>query len=670
MANLHNYTIQFVSLRAETLYTLTIGGSSGSTIALKGGAQPFSTQEDDNEDLFTPIRTQSGYIRIVDDGFAADGITPFDWKDLLPETDTDRPVTLTDDNGNVVWQGYMQAQTFSGTLYGNPQQRDFPVQCVLTVTQGADINYQQTQIQNFAYLLKQIVDSIPSSQRPTTVAVQGGATAQEWLMKCIDWQNFSDVDDEDNQSARLTMFQCLEDMCRFWGWTARVCGSTLYLTCADDASLSDWLTMDDTQLASLAAGTTAGTISSAPSVIDPIGDIYASVDNDDFVTRGYNKSMVTVDTNPASDYVIDPFDDKLEKEMKAPTWNEGYITSYDGVYVHYTEDVLEANRFYLKAEAAEGSASFNIISKYGGTDVGYNDIGNCISIHKTYDGTTFVTLETVYEHCFSDGFFRLQADIYRNGDKYEQGDFFAGEAAMIMRLGVGRTREDAKWWDGRAWQDGVRTFLATIGNKKPDLFSRYDNGIPYEQTNIIAANNLAGRVFIDILGTNDSRFADVGGQKRFAMKDFRVKFQKNNTVAKTQYPNSGWWDISELDRPSRYVYKSSNNNRVRNEYDVDAVYGSDSQMVPGYSILLNPNKTYLTTLNYNGTNKHPEQYLADRVTTYYGTSKRKLNVELCADLIGQLTPKDRMELDGTTGHPIAISHEWRDDVLQITLLEL
>ena len=48
----------------------------------------------------------------------------------------------------------MQAQDFGSVLYGNPQEREFPIQCVLTVTQGTDINYQQTQIQNFAYLLK------------------------------------------------------------------------------------------------------------------------------------------------------------------------------------------------------------------------------------------------------------------------------------------------------------------------------------------------------------------------------------------------------------------------------------------------------------------------------------------------------------------------------------
>jgi hypothetical protein len=153
-----HWTIPFKSLRSGTLFTVNIHDASysGNSIPLKGAAQPFTTEESQEEDQFMPIRTQSGYIRIFDNGKDASG-NAFNWKSLLPETDTDRPVTLTDGGGNIVWQGFMQAQNFSGALYGNPQEREFPVQCSLTVCQGADINFQEKSIHNFAYLLKTIV---------------------------------------------------------------------------------------------------------------------------------------------------------------------------------------------------------------------------------------------------------------------------------------------------------------------------------------------------------------------------------------------------------------------------------------------------------------------------------------------------------------------------------
>ena len=133
-----HWTIPFASLRDGTIYSVNIydASYSGSPVQLKGGAQPFVTQEDDDEDFFADIRTQSGSISIIDDG-------TFDWKALVPTTDTDRPVTLTHVvNGSTVrdWQGFMQAQNFGATLFGNPQEREFPVQCALTVLEGSDID--------------------------------------------------------------------------------------------------------------------------------------------------------------------------------------------------------------------------------------------------------------------------------------------------------------------------------------------------------------------------------------------------------------------------------------------------------------------------------------------------------------------------------------------------
>ena len=68
--------------------------------------------------------------------------------------------------------------------------------------------------------------------------------------------------------------------------------------------------------------------------------------------------------------------------------------------------------------------------------------------------------------------------------------------------------------------------------------------------------------------------------------------------------------------------------------------------------------------------EHPEQHLADRVTTYWATAKRKLATELRADKITEPSPMNKVKLDSTIGHPIAISHVWRDDVIQLTILEL
>ena len=63
------FIIQFQSITGNN-YTVQIlvDGYTGDTIPLQGAASPFSTTESTSEDYFEPIRTQSGYIRIIDTG--------------------------------------------------------------------------------------------------------------------------------------------------------------------------------------------------------------------------------------------------------------------------------------------------------------------------------------------------------------------------------------------------------------------------------------------------------------------------------------------------------------------------------------------------------------------------------------------------------------------------
>lgn len=672
---MNNYSITFKSLRAGTVYTLNIGGGTGSAVPLMGGSQPFTTQEGDDEDMFCPIRTQSGYLRIVDNGKDANG-NAFDWKDLIPATDTSRPVTLTHSSGGhstVDWVGFMQAQDFGSVLYGNPQEREFPVQCVLSVLGGTDINYTQTAIQNFAYLLKQIVDAIPSAQRPQEFYIQGGANAQEWLLKRIDWQNFVN-EDADGLTARFTMYQCLEDMCRFWGWTARTKGTAMYLTCADDAAQTTWLKLTYQELGQLAtytSGTIPGDTTYTFETESLSGDIFASTNNDEYVQRGNNEAVVTADINGADDYIIDPFDDLLEKDMKEPAYNEGYNVGA----VHYTKDILTVNRWRLEGICAEGYASFNYASNYN------NDFGNMLRIKKTYNGSWYASFATKYEHSFSNGFFMILGTVYRPKTEYEkydstEGRWKSGNADCWICFGVGKTRATAKWWNGKEWVNSETKCRLTLGNSDEQMYTRWWTGSVLDnavESNIINVSDLSGLLFVDIYGSNSSVLDNISGEKMFDIKDFRVEFIKNDNATKVgPYPNSGFYDVQKLNRPTSYTYKSKNQNSVRNEYNVDAIYGSDDKAPQGYGLLMNPDGSYLSKMLFAGsaTAKHPEQHLADRVTAYWQTSRRRLAVELRRDLIADITPRHKVTIDGMTGYSIAISHEWRDDVTQLTILQL
>ena len=678
-----HWQIRFKSLRVGTDYTVNIYDStySGQPIVLKGGAQPFTTQESDDDDMFIPIRTHTGYLRIVDDGKDADGAA-WNWKTLLPSTDTDRPVTLTDGNGAVVWQGFMQSQNFGGVLYGNPQEREFPIQCPLAVLEGTDINYQHKEIENFAYLLQRIVNAIDvvsggtensrgvittnGSIHINNIYVQGNTDAQQWLLKRIDWQNFVDEDSDGNLSARFNLYQCLDDLCRFWGWTARTYKNNLYLTCADDSSEQIWLTLTRANLNTMAGGATAGTTGGAFSELnyDQLTDIFASVEQNDYRQRGANKATVKADGNRADEEFLKFAPDRFCKTMTDGGW-QGRIID-DGKYVNYTVDKLQMSLPLMAGTAVSGNASFNVANIQQSLD-DEGDEYPVIRIKKTYSSNVYASLETVYHHSFI-GAIVLRGEIYRKTNKLESKDdtnryITYGNKTMVMRLGIGVDREHAKWWNGRTWSNSVTTFVACIGGSDGIFWSKYTTNFGTATSHFYSSSIPAtgsGKIFVDFLGSSD--LDNIDGQKSFEVSEFSLTISQKSP-GRTFGNEEDWVGTRE--------YKSSNQNNGRMEWNSDCIYATDNNMANGFGVLLNSDGTHMTGYDYgDGVLKAPEQYVADRVTNYWATAKRKLTTELRADRIPEPSPMNKVTLDSTTGHPIVISHDWRDDVTKLTIMQL
>ena len=430
---MNNYSITFKSLRAGTVYTLNIGGGTGAAIPLKGGAQPFTTEEDNSDDMFTPIRTQTGYIRVVDDGkdYNGNSIGADWWKDLIPATDTSRPVSLTDGNGNVVWQGFMQAQSFSGVLYGNPQEREFPVQCVLSVLSTTQINTSETSYRNFAFLLNHIFGSIPGyNDIIDKIVIQGGADARSWLRMKLDWRNFMNVS-EGEVSPNYNLFQILEDVCRYWGWTARTHGQQILLCAVDDrATEPNALVLTRSELVSIGAGDSGdiGTVETMYSAVT-IGTNFASMDNEDTRIRGYSKAVVKVDANSSqSEMRFAPASLETAMESLHPGY-QWYGDPDNSMIGYFTTTEMQSFASQQTRIMTGGSSSYGGFSRrqiYSTEDATNPDIVDCIDIRGPYDSSVAAPkawLESTYEMSFPGGSFEMKATIYDGWKKKE----FSGE---------------------------------------------------------------------------------------------------------------------------------------------------------------------------------------------------------------------------------------------------
>lgn len=700
------YKIPFVSLRSGTTYTVNIykNGTPGSgyPLKLKGGADPMTTDEDASEDQFTPIRSQSGYFRMVDDGHATNSAsTPqevnFNWKDLLPSTDSDHPVVLTDGNGNVCWQGFMQSQTFSGALYGNPQEREFPVICPLGVLAGEDIDF-NAGLKNFAYLLKSVCDTIDVKSGGTlsggvitvngavhidTIIVQGGADAQAWLLTKIDWQNFATEDSDGVMRAKYSIYEVLEDMCRFWGWTARIKGTVLYLTASDDSAEQSFLTLTRAQLDTMAGGTSAGTTNSTiPSVTltdTSVVPIFANTDQTDSKVQGPHRAVVKAAINQITD-VMEFAPQSVRNTMEAGgyTWvgegDVGYFT---------TPPIYSFTSSQMDGSSNSSYGGFVRRQVYGSEDSDQATICDMI-MHKRYsNGTPITQLQSKRPMPFGSGTLKLSGSVYAGAEQLitdEPGRSFN------VRIGIGMTYQTAKWLkfsrtisdhSDASWEDTQYEVKLAVKYAPNLCLMAWDNynevvtgwmkAIPLKTPR--SGGGLYGYIFIDFMGTEDR--ANVRLPESFELANFKVEYSRDEEILAT----GGRTRKITKDRQSSREYSAVNSNDSKEEWNANCIFASDNNMEYGYGLLLDANGYIVQTVQYGGSatnQQHPEQHLANRVANYWATSKRKIDTELLVNNVGDVTPHTKVSVTGENGTftPIAISRNWRDDVLKLSLLQL
>lgn len=658
-----NYTMSFKSLRAGTVYTVNIYGSSGSA-ALIPAAEPFTTEEDNSEEVFSPIRTQSGYIRIVDDG-------TINWLDLMPFTDVARPVTLTAGN-TVLWQGFMQSQNFSGTLYGNPQEREFAVQCPLASAGTQDIMLQTalvTGLKNFAYYLKLIIDYIASVGAGQVyyenVYVQGGEYGRRSLLLNVDPQAFQTLDlDKNEVNVKYSKYNVLEDICSYWGFSARTYRRDLYLMMPNAADSSFYrLTCsgNSNDLEAMAAGTLAGTLDSVNAVT--IGNVFASINNDITVQRGYSKATVKCDAGTSQTEALSCFPEYIENLIDAapdpqPAMEESGDNKvrFDGHLDSFTSIDLVGNPNVINT----GGSGF----RRGWIYQGALDTNNAKSDIIYMAGSLAsdnpkIILTTNYEHDYHGMLFSFSGVAYSKGARLETstiGDW--GQEVMIVSLGIG-TDNAAKWYNGSSWGTTEQKFAVSIGNKGNDMYVVTENEFQRQEYNkyITVPRNVPyiGKLFLKLYGR-----LDILENPSFFLTDFHLNMEYVSAIK----------DLPAKHKSSEIEVTAKNSNIVQDPWNADCIFCPYGKVKFGYGILSNPvDDSY-------GHNLQPQK-LADRVASssqpvgYWSTSKLMYMTELLANdsVVANLSPKDEATIGGTPCWPVSIGRNWRDDVANITFIQ-
>lgn len=150
---------------------------------LTAAANPFVTQEADSDDPFTPVRGQTGYLRIL---YEKPSNAPSDMtiekviEDLIPENNTDILVRLLsgtytpgssdywfvpDEVNPIKWQGFIKSQVFSQRWSGSVKEVEIPVASVLETLKNVSIPSMPAISMPLRQLIREAAEAIKPSDR-------------------------------------------------------------------------------------------------------------------------------------------------------------------------------------------------------------------------------------------------------------------------------------------------------------------------------------------------------------------------------------------------------------------------------------------------------------------------------------------------------------------------
>ena len=208
------WTIDFKTIANRHIHIM-IGGKAGTTnTALTPSDNPCVIEEEGKDNLFMPIKTQSGYIEVVTDDMSL--ITS-----IIPTTGGTRSVKIYEKENPEsydvpIWSGYVQPKLLTFKMWRGKQKLQIPIECELSALKYRKIDLPSVTIISIRNILYNMLGSFSRAyfQGATTFYSDGTTTglARAWLWKKV----YRSVFEKDS-----TQYDALEQICIFFGWTAR-----------------------------------------------------------------------------------------------------------------------------------------------------------------------------------------------------------------------------------------------------------------------------------------------------------------------------------------------------------------------------------------------------------------------------------------------------------------
>lgn len=209
------------------------GGQSW-PVQLVGAATPFVTDEDNSDDFFEPVRSQTGVISIVN---MSGELSIYD---ILPADNTDKPVRVVNaDTEEVVWQGFLNSETYTQDYNSRPKQINLNVNSVIEGMDSVRIaNGYTSQMMYIKQAICNILTQMAKLYDIDTLYDNIYYPVHGWrvLTKIVNMSIFYNIKELINEEkwdyeyAGVSTKDVLSYICKFMGWCVRERGRNLIFT--------------------------------------------------------------------------------------------------------------------------------------------------------------------------------------------------------------------------------------------------------------------------------------------------------------------------------------------------------------------------------------------------------------------------------------------------------
>lgn len=680
---MEKWRVRFKTFRDEdAVVSVYVDGYDGVVKELEAAPEAMSTEELTDKDFLCPVRGQSGYLRVVDNG---------DLSGLMPSNNKSHRVELTVD-GVVKWCGWMAAEEYTSEWDVEPIVVEYPLLSGLSVLDGERLNAERRyNVVPLASLVYECLQATGVAWEYIWIPVEIAASATDNdilapLLPKVSLFNFMDeerdADDEVSYEGELCS-EVLAEFCKLWGWTAQERGRDVWFT-SSDVQKCVRVTMDE--LRRMGEGEE---ISYVVSEREDAGEIVNISDLDlagdghtKSVVQGKSKVSVTAELNVIGDVVPDVnvndgrLLDKGRKEYRRvdvddKTWYEQYR--------HHApkNDLLRVFRWNVSwTQEVEDDNPF---TGYGATLYEYDRFnGDDLQKKKNYSYVSSVRIDikidnNIGQQPTAEESFRLPVLRVRSGRGvwYGSGAFVisarttgiekawfelnedhptkitSGKCVLPVKFRVG------KWyWSGSGWTTQEVMFPVTVGEEdgQGKIVSTKTLSMPYNGADgyVMAIDReLVGEVELSIHMPYEKTTTDV-----VYLDGLAVDYYKDDSVVKD-------------DRESR-VYSEKMNEVFSHDRAITLKMASDNNCPASYGVLshekVDCSRLYLVE---SGETLRMEVALLEKMKRIYGENSERLTLQVEND--GAVKVNSWLRRDGKTYRVLSEKVDWCDGVKEIVL---